>query len=309
MLRAIIIRSSRRVFDCKDLQTHQVLQATALGNLLKDDFLTVGDEVELRHDSTTQQYIIEKCLPRKSFIFRKLVREKKIKPVAANVDLLVIVCSVSHPHYKQGLIDRYLVRSAQWNIPTAIVFNKMDQYQKEVHLPQEQERLKSLPVTCFEVSAHDLQYQAQYLDYGYQDFKKFLKNKRSLFLGQSGVGKSKLINQLTENQFSLLSKDLGRAHKGAHTTTWSELIQFEDWELIDSPGIRSHSLNDLKDEELIDYFPDLNIKTQLCQFHDCDHTPLAQGCYFHSSQVTPLERSRFESFLKIKDEIQKEQCN
>ncbi len=302
-----VYRSAQRMFYCKLKGESDLVMATAKGNLLKgSDSVVVGDIVEIKEEDG-QHYIVE-VMERKSEIWRQIKRENKKKVTASNIDLLVIVSSAAKPKYKRGLVDRFLMRSAQWEIPAIHVFNKMDGYkEKDFDLAFEAKRLEMPKVDSFEVSAKEgEEYSPQVLKKGIKDLREQLSGKTAIFLGQSGVGKSSLINRLSGGEFELKTKEIGRAGKGTHTTTWSEILDFEDFTLIDSPGIRSFSLDDVYSEDLEFLFPDLLDLFLTCQFRNCDHGPEAKGCFYNGltdpEQIKIID-SRLESYYKLRDEV------
>lgn len=306
-MKARILRSSQRLFDCR-LETGEMIQATALANLLKsDEGLVVGDDVEVKQEGA--EWTIHQRGPRRSEIFRLLVRESKKKITAANCDLMLIVASVSKPAYKRGIIDRFLVRAHQWQIQPLVLFNKMDEYDEgELDLVFEADRLASLGVECFELACTQTDYRPRYLASGLAELKAKIKGATAILLGQSGVGKSSAINAMATNaEIALKTQSIGRAGKGSHTTTWSEIIDLGDFDLIDSPGIRSFSLDDIDPTDLISYFPDLEEYAIRCKFHNCRHGEGAQGCAFqeldHDARATQLILSRLESYQRIFEEI------
>lgn len=293
---AIILKSSRRVFTCQ-INDGPIVEATALGKLLKDDALVTGDEVELMQQDA--DWIIESLHPRKNFIYRQLLREKKQKIIAANVDAMIIVMSAELPSFKRGLLDRYLVRASQWNIAAHVVFNKMDLYQPKLatatklaadtfDLDYEKNRILELTPFVYELSAAKPEYQNRFLTLGRVELLQNILGKTVIFLGQSGVGKSKLINQLSDHEFALKSQEIGKVGKGVHTTTWAEMIQCAHFNIIDSPGVRTFSLNDLTLEELIHYMPDLARIAIKCKFSNCGHQHNTKGCAFYGPEVLSL---------------------
>lgn len=300
----MILRSSKREFLCADLDTKEEFLAQALGNLLKgEENLVVGDRVTIDDEGS----IIARD-ERSSEIFRVLVRESKKKVTAANCDLLLIVTAVSLPEYKRGIIDRFLVRAYQWGIRPVVVFNKMDEYdESQMDLRFEAARLENFGVECFEISALDASLQPKYLEKGAEHLLAKLKNKTSIFLGQSGVGKSSLINRLASQEIDLRTQEIGKAGKGSHTTTWSEIIDCGDFYLIDSPGIRSLSLDDIDPEDLISYFPDLQEVASLCKFTNCLHEESSVGCAFNALEPSELKSqylmSRLENYMRIRQEV------
>lgn len=304
--KARVFKSAKREFDCKIIETNEMVVATALGNLLKgdDNSIVVGDYVMIDEKNT----IIE-VLPRTNEMYRLIIREQKKKVTASNCDLLVIVSSVSRPEYKRGIVDRFLVRAHQWGIRPLMVFNKMDEYNGEhLDIQFEFDRMNNLGIECFEVSAVKPDYKPQHLKLGLIELKNRLAGKTSIFLGQSGVGKSKLISLVSNGKIDLLSRVVGKVGKGTHTTTWSEIVDCESMSLIDSPGIRSFGVEDLLEEELITYFPDLEEKAVLCKFSNCEHLEESTGCFFYgkldpNAPETALIMSRLESYLRMKEEI------
>lgn len=301
---AKIIRSSKREFECLLEKSEERVLATALASVLKDNHPVVGDYIRLEKIGE-QDYQINEVLERKSEIFRRNVREYgKKKVVAANVDLMLVVMAASKPEYKSGLIDRYLVRAKNWGVEMMVVINKMDEFTNQFDLEFEEHRLNYLNIKYVKVSATE---PKQFSD-EVEKLKNFLKGQTAIFVGQSGVGKSKLITLLTEGKIELKSSKLAKVGKGAHTTTWSELIEFENFSLIDSPGIRSMALKDM-DTNLLDIgFEDLFPLITKCKFKDCSHEPSSKGCYFNTLEENSLENllilSRLDSYKKIRDEIE-----
>mgnify|MGYP001034794128 CR=1 FL=1 len=306
-VKARIFSSNKRIFDCLTADG-DVVPATALAMLLKNDNgLVVGDNVNLEPDGESQ-WTITSAEERTSTIFRNIPREHTKKIIAANVDAVLIIVSAGQPTYKRGLVDRYLVRATQWGLPALLVFNKMDLFDGEFDLAFEAERVKQLGVTTFEVCAQDPDRKASVLGNGFYELKKMLKGNTAILLGQSGVGKSRLITELSGGEVELLSGDLGKVGKGMHTTTWAELVECGDFTLVDSPGVRSMSLTDISDEEeLLNYFPDIADGSVKCKFRNCEHGETSKGCWFqalekenHSNAVV---LSRLESYIRIRLEI------
>lgn len=300
----IICKSSKREFEVALEEGGDVVVATALGNLLKgDNSIVVGDRVELTSDDKNE-FVIKDVLERKNEIFRYLVRQNKKKVTASNVDVLVIVTSLSLPAYKRGIIDRFIVRSVQWNVATIVVFNKYDQFNHEenedLDLDFERKRLSHIGVNSFVVSAKEK-------GPDWEALKSSLKDQTAIFLGQSGVGKSSLISSLSG--VDLKTKKIGKVGKGSHTTTWSELIDAQHFKFIDSPGIRSFALDDIEADSLQLYFPDIDSLAVECRFRDCNHSEKASGCHLRkkigdkSNLEAQILESRLESFIRIRQEV------
>lgn len=311
MTKARVYMSAKREFTCRILESGELVEAKALGNLLKKgDSVVVGDFVDISKIDETGEYMISSVDERKNEIFRIIIREAKRKVTASNVDLLIILSSVSKPQYKRGIIDRFLVRACQWGILPVVVFNKMDEYNEdEFDIQFEASRLASLGAKCFEICAKDKNYKPRYLSQGFSDLQELVTGKTSIFLGQSGVGKSKTISALAGGVVELKTNVVGRAGKGSHTTTWSEIVNCHNFEIIDSPGIRSFSLDDIDPDDLLALFPDLEEVAVSCQFNNCTHEENVKGCRFWSQDFSPetergaMIHSRLESFKRIHEEI------
>lgn len=308
-IKARIFRSSKRDFDCQREDTKEIVRATAMATQLREDHIVVGDWVLVSPPpSGGEEWKIEEVIPRENSIFRNIPREQKKKVIASNVDVILIVTSCGKPPYKRGLVDRYLARSDYWGLPALIVFNKMDEYDpQEFDLIFESDRLKWLEAQCFEVSAVDPDYSPKYLLKGLDDLKKLLHGKTAILLGHSGVGKSRLVSELTDGKVHVLSGELGKVGKGAHTTTWAELIDAVDFTLIDSPGVRSMSLADLTQEDTLQCFSDVGEFATKCQFVSCQHDENSKGCFFRNLdpdlRESQLILSRLDSYLRIREEV------
>ena len=309
-LKAKILKSSGREFDCLLLDSKERVKAVAKGNLHKQHDLVVGDNVEIEQMEDCWQ--ITSLLERENIIDRYIVRERKKKTIAANIDTIVLVMTVSKPDYKQGLVDRYLIRSQIWDIPLVLVLNKIDEPVSDgLDLKFECERLKNLAEDIFEISAKVPNTDSKHVpeNKNFEELKNYLKGKTALFVGQSGVGKSKTISALSGGKEILLSKEIGKVGKGAHTTTWAEIVDCGDFYLVDSPGIRSFSLEDIFVEDLEVYFPDLFAHFSKCKFKDCNHKQEQKHCYFNSLSKDVLEEkiliSRLHSFQRIEQELEK----
>jgi ribosome biogenesis GTPase / thiamine phosphate phosphatase len=285
----------------------ELIVASARGTLLRSEGIVVGDRVCLEREGDEGEWVIVEVAPRSSEIHRIIVREAKRKVTAANCDLIFILTSVSKPTFKRGIIDRFLVRAIQWDIHPIVIFNKMDQYDPKsgVDLLFERDRLTSLGVECFEISAIEPSLAPQVLSQGIEELKGYIQGKSALLLGQSGVGKSRTIMALSEGRVNLKSRRVTKEGKGKHSTTWSEVVDCDHFSLVDSPGIRSLSMDDIDPDELIGYFPDVEEVAVTCQFKDCQHRPSDRGCAFYDNPVPEVDDkliSRLVSYQRIYEE-------
>lgn len=304
-MQAKLFRSSKRIFDCKLPDSNEMVAATALREVIKKNHPVVGDNVILQKNDSNE-YEITDIVERENEVFRKIVRTNQKKVIASNVDVILIIVSISKPDYKPGLIDRYLTRAVQWDIPAAIVLNKMDEFDDQFDLDFELAKFKHIGVDVFQINSVDPTDERFIEDF--TTLKNNLHNKTAICLGQSGVGKSKLITALSDGKIELLSSRLAKGiKKGAHTTTWAELVDCENFLMIDSPGVRSLSVQDIHPDELPHLFPDIMYLFSNCKFPDCKHEDNSKGCYFHTLDPEVEEDvivlGRLFSFMRMRDEV------
>jgi len=257
------------------------------------NIIVVGDNVwTLLLDEVTG--VIQRVAPRTSLLCRQEhLHRKKQQLVAANIDQVIITVSLAEPICKTTIIDRYLVAAQKGNLSPLIVFNKEDlkkSYPEQLPLIKEYQRLYSdLGIRSIVLSAKT--------GVGMEKLKKALKGKVSVFSGQSGTGKSKIINALTG--LTLRTGEVRAIGKGSHTTTFAQLLAlpFGGW-CVDTPGIRSFGIWELEKEDLRHTFPE--IFDQPCAFANCWHIG-EEGCKvsqaIEEGTVSPLRLNSYLSLL------------
>jgi ribosome biogenesis GTPase len=302
---ACIYESHKKEFLCKMDSENKTVLACAKRTVLKGNQLVPGDKVLL--EKTGNEYQIVKLIDRANEIFRIIIRERKKRVTAANCDLVISATSVSKPPYKQGVIDRFATRTFQWDVPAIVIFNKMDEFQDDFDIDFEMRRFENFGIECFEVSAKYPEHPSRFGRGSFKDLQNKLVKTQAIILGQSGVGKTTLITSLSDKEVILRSSEIGRSGKGTHSTTWSEMIDCGTFRIIDSPGIRSFSLDDILPEELINFFPDLLPISLTCQFNNCQHEASTKGCAFYGEDTDPQKadiiESRLSSYKRIMEEI------
>ncbi|MFP4557225.1 MAG: ribosome small subunit-dependent GTPase A [Bacteroidales bacterium] len=260
--------------------------------------VTVGDIVNIDIEGDSNTGNIVNVEPRKNYIIRKssnLSREAHI--IASNIDQAILVITVEFPETHLVFIDRYLATAEAYQIPAILVFNKIDLY-KEDFLKEKLEYYLSIysPLyPCFKVSATSGE--------GMESFHELIKDKISLISGNSGVGKSTLINT-TEPNLNLKTADISHYHlKGKHTTTFSEMFPLSTGGyVIDTPGIKGFGLVDMDKREIFHFFPEIFEVAANCQYKNCthDHEP---GCAVKEAvENNVINPSRYYSYLTILDD-------
>jgi len=259
----------------------------------------VGDYVliEKRVDS----YVIKKLLERKNFIIRKSVKlSKQYHIIASNIDICFLLVTPKNPVTSTMFIDRFLASTLSYGIETVLVFNKIDQYDKEsMNQKNEIDNIykkagyKTISISALEKS-------------NLSDLSNLMQNKVCVFSGHSGVGKSTLLNSLDDN-LSIKTLPISESKKsGQHTTTFSEMYDLEkNIKVIDTPGIKGFGLYNINNNELSDYFLEFR-NSPSCKFHNCIHKQ-EPGCFIKKEiENGNISKSRYSNYLLLLEEISNE---
>lgn len=225
----------------------------------------------------------------------------EMKPVAANIDFIVITIAVE-PTPFANLIDRYLVASELSGIEPVILLNKTDLLTEKNRKAVDEilQRYRDLDYQVLEASSSSEQ--------GLNQLKEKLKNRISVFVGQSGVGKSSLINMLLPGVDLKVGELSAQTKKGKHTTTTARLFHFPDGgDLIDSPGIREFGLWHIEPDQVIEGFKELRSVSGMCQFRDCKHEK-EPGCALKNAvEDGTISTQRWNSYKHIVCSIEEQQ--
>lgn len=265
------------------------------------NLITVGDYV-LIEEGEDKEGSIADVLPRKSILSRAdSLSRRKEQLIAANIDQVLIIMSVLSPSLKPSLIDRYIIAAKKGNMDQIIIINKIDLLEKNnEESVKEQELLERCQEAYLKEGIPFLLISAA-TGQGLDAVRAFMKGKASVFSGQSGTGKSSLINAITGLQLPV-SEMVKKTKKGSHTTTCAQLIplDFGGW-CIDTPGIKSFGVWDLKPEELKKYFSEINQYGQNCKFLDCSHLH-EKGCAvleaLENGELLPLRYDSYKSLME-----------
>lgn len=253
------------------------------------DFVIVDDRGQVAHVEDRYSELAR----------RDNLRRRKAHVIAANIDQVLITTSVHEPNLKPSLIDRYIISAKRGNMKPVLIINKIDLIDDKQEVQEIMKIYKELDITVIGVSALKKK--------GLKQVEKMMKNKASVFSGQSGVGKTTLINLLCGTHFKT-GEVVEKTQKGAHTTTKSELIKFgDDSFCIDTPGIKSFSLWDVSSEELSSYFSDLHQFASECKFDNCTHTHEPDCGVRNAVEEGKIHKIRYESYITIRDSNDKDQ--
>ncbi|MBU3847350.1 MAG: ribosome small subunit-dependent GTPase A [Candidatus Acinetobacter avistercoris] len=257
------------------------------------ELLVTGDRVKWQADPNTGLGIITAIQPRRSLLTRP-DRYHKVKPVAANISLIVIVIAPL-PEPAPTLIDRYLVACADADIPALLVLNKCD-----LLLENDDPRLKLVE----EYQSLGYEVMLTQANSDFSELKTRLDNETVAFVGQSGVGKSTMINAIVPDAAQKTNIISENSALGQHTTTSTRLIRFgENGALIDSPGIREFGLWHLDYDKIDHGFPEISAFIGHCQYRNCTHTHEKQCAIKQAVVENKVLARRLDSYLRLVDEI------
>jgi ribosome biogenesis GTPase len=256
--------------------------------------VTVGDFVQVELNDKNSG-VITAVNDRKNYIIRKstnLSRESHI--IAANLDQAVLVVTIEFPETQLGFIDRYLVTAEAYSIPAVLVFNKVDLLNDAGidKLNQYISIYEPIGYKCLIVSAQT--------GYNMSLFRELIQGKTSLISGNSGVGKSTLVNTVEPN-LNLRTNDISTAHlTGKHTTTFSEIFELSfGGYIIDTPGIKGFGLIDIEKNELYHYFPEIFKLSSDCKYYNCTHIHEPGCAVIEAAKNGEISPSRYLNYLSI----------
>ena len=254
--------------------------------------VAVGDHVEIALNQEGTAFITH-IDERRNYIIRKSQNlSKQSHIIAANVDQAFLIVTVNYPQTSTTFIDRFLASAEAYSVPVVLVFNKRDILSDdERHYQQSMVHLyETIGYECREISAATGE--------GVEGLHKLLKGKITLLSGNSGVGKSTLINKILP-EANLRTAEISDAHNtGMHTTTFSEMLELpEGGYIIDTPGIKGFGTFDMEPEELTSYFREIFHFSKDCKFSNCTHTHEPGCAVLKALEDHYIAQSRYQSYL------------
>ena len=273
----------------------QLLQCKVKGNfrlkgIRSTNPVAVGDRVTVDGEGW-----ITDIDDRRNYIIRKSINlSKQSHIIAANVDQALLVVTVNYPQTSTTFIDRFLASAEAYRVPVILVFNKTDL------LTADEAHYQQMLITLYQTIGYECRVISAETGEGVGELKTLLPGKITLLSGNSGVGKSTLINRLVPG-VNLRTAEISDAHNtGQHTTTFSEMIRLEGggW-VVDTPGIKGFGTFDMEPEELTSYFKEIFRFSQDCRFSNCTHTHEPGCAVLKALEDHYISQSRYQSYLSM----------
>ena len=277
-----------RVVECK------VKGSFRLKGIRSTNPVVIGDRVEIEINTEGTAFITE-IHDRHNYMIRRssnLSRQSHI--LAANIDLAVLVVTVSYPQTTTIFVDRFLATAEAYSISVQLVFNKIDRYDTD-----DLEYLDAL-INLYTAIGYPCLKLCALTGEGIDTLKGLLDGKTSLFSGHSGVGKSTIINKLLP-EVNLKTANISEYHKkGTHTTTFSEMIPLPNGGyVIDTPGIKGFGTIEMEGAEVAHYFPEIFQFSSGCRFNNCTHRNEPGCAVIQATNDHFISESRYKSYLNI----------
>ena len=291
-----VLTDDGQLLDCKVKGNFRIKGIRSTNPVAVGDGVTVGAGNWITEIDDRKNYIIRKSI--------NLSKQSHI--LAANVDQTLLVITVSKPETSTTFIDRFLASAEAYRVPVILIFNKVDL------LNDDELRYQQMMIDLYETIGYECRAISAETGVGVEELHPLLEGKITLLSGNSGVGKSTLINRLVPHA-NQRTADISDAHQtGMHTTTFSEMIPLNNvvngspvdirsW-LIDTPGIKGFGTFDMEREELTSYFKEIFEFSKQCRFSDCTHTHEPGCAVLKAVEDHYIAQSRYQSYLSMLDD-------
>ncbi len=286
-----VLTDDGQLLDCKIKGNFRLKGIRSTNPVAVGDRVTVGEGDWITEIEDRRNYIIRKSI--------NLSKQSHI--LAANVDQAMLVVTVANPQTSTTFIDRFLASAEAYRVPVILVFNKTDL------LDEDMLRYQAAMVNLYQTIGYECHQISAGTGDGVEALQPLLTDKITLLSGNSGVGKSTLINRLVPGA-SLRTAEISDAHNtGQHTTTFSEMIPIDPslplslsrGFLIDTPGIKGFGTFDMEPEELTSYFKEIFHFSQDCRFSNCTHTHEPGCAVLKALEDHYIAESRYQSYLSM----------
>ena len=302
-----VLTDDGQLLDCKVKGNFRIKGIRSTNPVAVGDHVAVNDECWITEIEDRKNYIIRKSI--------NLSKQSHI--LAANVDQALLIVTVAKPETSTTFIDRFLASAEAYRVPVILIFNKVDL------LNDDERNYQQMMVNLYETIGYECRAISATTGVGVEELRPLLEGKITLLSGNSGVGKSTLINRLVPHANQRVA-DISEAHQtGMHTTTFSEMINLspalpqgegadaagtspssesqKGW-LIDTPGIKGFGTFDMEKEELTGYFKEIFEFSKQCRFSDCTHTHEPGCAVLKAVEDHYIALSRYQSYLSMLDD-------
>ena len=287
-----VLTDDGQLLDCKVKGNFRIKGIRSTNPVAVGDRVTVGEGNWITEIEDRKNYIIRKSI--------NLSKQSHI--LAANVDQAFLIVTVSKPETSTTFIDRFLASAEAYRVPVYLIFNKVDM------LTDEELHYQQMMIDLYETIGYECRAISATTGQGVEELRPLLEGKITLFSGNSGVGKSTLINSIVPHA-NQRTAEISDAHNtGMHTTTFSEMIAVDGsavdaqtW-LIDTPGIKGFGTFDMEREELTSYFKEIFEFSKQCRFSDCTHTHEPGCAVLKAVEEHYIAQSRYQSYLSMLDD-------
>lgn len=298
----LVIRNTGSWYTVKTDDGGQLIDCKIKGNfrlkgIRSTNPVAVGDHVTLVPNNEGTAFITE-IADRRNYIIRKASNlSKQSHIIAANVDQAMLVVTINYPQTSTTFIDRFLASAEAYRIPVILVFNKVD------ILDDDELRYLDMMINLYETVGYECKATSAEHGDGVDDLMQMLEGKVTVLSGNSGVGKSTLINRLLPDA-NLRTSEISDAHNtGMHTTTFSEMLPLPSGGyIIDTPGIKGFGTFDIEPEELSGYFKEIFHFSRDCRFSNCTHTHEPGCAVLKAVEDHYIAASRYQSYLSMLDD-------
>jgi len=302
-MKGLVIKNTGSWYQVKNMDNDLITECKIKGNLRLKDIkstnpVAVGDIVNFSI-TTDGTGLISEIEDRRNYVVRKSSNlSKQSHILAANIDLSALVVTVNYPPTSTVFIDRFLASCEAYRVPACIIFNKIDLY--STHETEYLDALlflyENIGYPVFKVSAVTRE--------NIPKLAEFLKNKTTLFSGNSGAGKSTIINELIPG-IQLRTGHISDYHnRGMHTTTFSEMFDMPSGGyVIDTPGIKGFGTYDMTKYEVSHYFKEIFYFSKNCRYSNCTHVHEPDCAVRKALEENFISQSRFQSYLSMLDDL------
>ena len=298
----LVIRNTGSWYTVKTDDGGQLIDCKIKGNfrlkgIRSTNPVAVGDHVTIVPNNEGTAFITD-IADRRNYIIRKASNlSKQSHIIAANVDQAMLVVTVNYPQTSTTFIDRFLASAEAYRIPVILIFNKVD------ILDDDELRYLDMMINLYETVGYECRSISAERGDGVESVMQLLEGKVTVLSGNSGVGKSTLINRLLPDA-NLRTAEISDAHNtGMHTTTFSEMLPLPSGGyIIDTPGIKGFGTFNIEPEELTGYFKEIFRFSRDCRFSNCTHTHEPGCAVLKAVEDHYIAASRYQSYLSMLDD-------